>query len=529
MFSYIFYGGYIKKGVVMDAINVGILSILPPIVAIALALITKEVISSLLIGVFVGTFTYAFATDAGIMGGITTTFTLMAEKMGDNATMILFLALLGVLVVLVTAGGGSQAYGVWASQKIKNKKMAQLATGLLGIIIFVDDYFNCLTVGTVMKPVTDKYRIARAKLAYLIDSTAAPVCIIAPISSWAAAVGSTLAGAKMFDSDILAFVATIPFNLYALLTILMVIIVATTNTSYGPMKEIEKRAELENELGALNDLEPESSESKGQVKDLLIPILALIFLSILAMLYTGGLFSGEGTNIVEAFGNCDSSTSLVLGGFGAILVTFVLYLPRKILNFKDFMGSVNDGIKMMVPAITILVLAWTISGVCRDLLSTGEYIGHLVQVSHFPLIFLPFVIFIVAAFLSFSMGTAWGTFGILIPIVLLICEDSIGTDPNLIIVTLAATLGGSVFGDHCSPISDTTILSSTGADCDHMDHVLTQIPYALTVAVACAVGYLVSAFTNFNLFTTLGSGVATLLLILFITKKLSDRKEAKSV
>lgn len=509
----------------MDAINVGILSILPPIIAIALALITKEVISSLLIGIFVGTFTYSFSSDTGFMGGLNTTLALMGEKIGDNATMILFLSLLGVLVVLVTAAGGSQAYGVWAATKIKNKTMAQLATSLLGFIIFVDDYFNCLTVGTVMKPVTDKYRIARVKLAYLIDSTAAPVCIIAPISSWAAAVGSTLAAANIFESDILAFVATIPFNLYALLTILMVIIVATTNTSYGPMRKLERNAALNNELGALTE-NVELEETEGHVKDLIIPIVALIILSILAMLYTGGLFSGDAKNIVEAFGNCDSSTSLALGGFGAIVVTFILYIPRKILKFREFMDSVTEGIKMMVPAITILVLAWTISGVCRDLLSTGEYIGNIVQTSNFPLALLPFVIFIVAAFLSFSMGTAWGTFGILIPIVIIICEPALATTPTLMTVTLAATLGGSVFGDHCSPISDTTILSSTGADCNHIDHVSTQIPYALTVAAACAIGYLVSAVTNFNVFTTLGSGVAALLIMLFVINKISAKRNA---
>lgn len=510
----------------MEAIDVGILSILPPIIAIALALITKEVISSLLVGIFFGTFTYAFASGLGFMGGIDATFTLMASKIGDNAMMILFLALLGILVVLVTAGGGSQAYGVWAATKIKNKRAAQLATGLLGIIIFVDDYFNCLTVGTVMKPVTDKYRIARAKLAYLIDSTAAPVCIIAPVSSWAAAVGSTLAGAGIFESDIMAFIATIPFNLYAILTITMVVIVAVSKISYGPMREIERRAELENELGALNsEVVSHNEESKGQVKDLLIPIISLILLSLAAMLYTGGFFSGEGTNIVEAFGNCDSSKSLVFGGFGAIIVTFVLYMPRKILTFKEFMGSVNDGIKTMVPAITILVLAWTISGVCGDLLSTGEYIGGIVERSSFPLQFLPVVIFLVAAFLSFSMGTAWGTFGILIPIVILICEQSMATDPTLMTATLAATLGGSVFGDHCSPISDTTILSSTGADCNHIDHVSTQIPYALTVAASCAVGYLVSAFTEFNTFATIGSGALTLVILLFVINKITIRKE----
>lgn len=509
----------------MEAINVGLLSILPPIIAIGLALITKEVISSLLIGIFVGTFTYAFSSDAGFMGGLNTTLALMGQKIGDNATMILFLSLLGVLVVLVTAAGGSQAYGIWAATKIKNKRMAQLATALLGFIIFVDDYFNCLTVGTVMKPVTDKYRIARVKLAYLIDSTAAPVCIIAPISSWAAAVGSTLAAAKVFDSDILAFVSTIPFNLYALLTIIMVLILATTNISYGPMKKLERQAQLNNELGALTET-MELEETDGKVMDLIIPILSLIILSILAMLYTGGLFSGESKNIVEAFGNCDSSTSLALGGFGAIVVTFILYIPRKVLGFREFMDSVTEGIKMMVPAITILVLAWTISGVCRDLLSTGQYIGGLVQASNFPLAILPFVIFVVAGFLSFSMGTAWGTFGILIPIVIIICEPALATTPELMTVTLAATLGGSVFGDHVSPISDTTILSSTGADCNHIDHVSTQIPYALTVAVSCCVGYLVSALTHFNVFTTLGSGIITLLVLLFVINKISVKRNA---
>lgn len=513
----------------MEAIDVGILSILPPIIAIALALITKEVISSLLVGIFFGTFTYAFCSDLGFMGGLNATFSLMAQKIGDNAMMILFLSLLGILVVLVTAGGGSQAYGVWAATKIKNKKMAQLATGLLGFIIFVDDYFNCLTVGTVMKHVTDKYRIARAKLAYLIDSTAAPVCIIAPVSSWAAAVGSTLSGAGIFESDIMAFIATIPLNLYALLTITMVVVVAVTKISYGPMREIERRAELENELGALNsEAVAKTDDLKGQVKDILIPIISLILLSLAAMLYTGGFFSGEGVNIVEAFGNCDSSRSLVFGGFGAIVVTFVLYLPRKILTFKDFMGSVNGGIKMMVPAITILVLAWTISGVCGDLLSTGEYIGGVVERSSFPLQFLPVVIFLVAAFLSFSMGTAWGTFGILIPIVILICEESMTTDPSLMTATLAATLGGSVFGDHCSPISDTTILSSTGADCNHIDHVSTQIPYAITVAVSCAIGYLVSAFTGFSVVATLGSGLLTLAILLFVINKLTLKKNGQN-
>lgn len=523
----------------MDPINAGLLSVLPPIIAIALALITKEVISSLLIGIFFGTFTYAFFTDAGIMGGIITAFNLMSTKIGDNATMILFLSFLGVLIVLITNAGGAYAYGKWASTKIKSKPLSQLATCFLGLIIFVDDYFNCLTVGTVMKPVTDKYHVSRAKLAYLIDSTAAPICIIAPISSWAAAVGSTLASANIFESDMMAFISTIPYNLYALLTILMVVILSISNISYGPMKKLELLAEKEQLSAEYNAVqissscqccENEASESEicGRVSDLIIPVLGLIVFSVLSMLYTGGMFSGDAPSISEAFGNCDSSLSLAFGGFGAILLTFIIYMPRRIMSFKDFMSGISEGIQLMVPAITILVLAWTISGVCRDLLSTGEYIGALVENGHFPLMLLPMVIFIVAAFLSFSMGTAWGTFGILIPIVITICESTVTINPTLMTITLSATLGGSVFGDHCSPISDTTILSSTGAECPHMDHVSTQIPYALTVAVSCVVGYAVSAVTSFNVFTTTLSGIACLLILLLVINRITTGKKSSA-
>ncbi|MGI6735834.1 MAG: Na+/H+ antiporter NhaC family protein [Anaerovoracaceae bacterium] len=509
----------------MDPINVGFLSILPPIIAIVLALITKEVISSLFVGIVFGTFTYAFASGSGVMTGITTIFELMGKKISDNAMMILFLAFLGVLVVLVTNAGGAYAYGRWASKKIKSRPLAQLATAALGVIIFIDDYFNCLTVGAVMRPITDKFHIARAKLAYLIDSTAAPVCIIAPVSSWAAAVGSTLATAKIFDSDMAAFVSTIPFNLYALLTLLMIFIMSTTKISYGPMRHLEIAAE-HGELGALDKATDEDEEnSRGTVKDLLIPIITLIILSVLSMLYTGGMFNGKAGSIAAAFGNCDSSLSLAMGGLGAIIVTMILYLPRRIMDFKEFMNNVTEGIKIMVPAISILIMAWTISGVCRDLLSTGDYVGSLVQNGHFPMVLMPCVIFIVAAFLSFAMGTAWGTFGILIPIVVNICEPMMSSMPELMTITLAATLGGSVFGDHCSPISDTTILSSTGAYCPHMDHVSTQIPYALTTAVSCVVGYLVAAITDFNVFATLGSGVATLLIILYVMNRIYKDKE----
>ncbi|MCI2062546.1 MAG: Na+/H+ antiporter NhaC family protein [Eubacteriaceae bacterium] len=509
----------------MDPVNVGFLSILPPIIAIVLALITKEVISSLMIGIFFGTFTYAIASHTGFMGAIQTTFDLMSSKIGDNAMMLIFLSLLGVIVVLTMTSGGSEAYGTWAATKIKNKKQALVATSVLGILIFVDDYFNCLTVGTVMKPLTDEYKVARAKLAYIIDSTAAPVCIIAPISSWAAAVGATLAGAHIFKSDIMAFVSTIPFNLYAILTILMVFTLSATGISYGPMRKFEKMAD-QGDLGINPEgVSEEAVETNGKVMDLVIPIVALIVFSVLAMLYTGGYFSGKGIGFMAAFGNCNSSASLAWGGFGAIIVAMLLYLPRKIMGFTTFMSCVGDGVKTMVPAILILIMAWTISGVCT-ILKTGVYIGGLVQASHFPLVFVPVIIFIVAAFLSFSTGTSWGTFGILIPIVVIICKSALVTNPSLMVVTLAATLGGSVFGDHCSPISDTTILSSTGANCPHIDHVSTQLPYALTVAVSCVVGYFVSAATHFSLIATLLSGIVTLYLLMFILSKIWDKKEA---
>ncbi len=516
----------------MDAIYAGWLSILPPIVAIGLALVTKEVISSLTVGILIGAFTYSFTIGTGVMGAVTATFSTMGSVLGGNINIVIFLSLLGALVVLVTMSGGAQAYGVWASTKIKSPVMAQLATGLLGIIIFIDDYFNCLTVGAVMKPITDKYQISRAKLAYFIDSTAAPVCIIAPISSWAAAVGSNLATSRAFDSEMLAFISTIPFNLYALLTITMVIVVATLHIGYGPMKKFEAMAR-EGNLDAVDSKAAVDLEisNEGKVRDLVIPILGLILFSILAMLFTGGFFDAGGDfsmDFVGAIGNCDSSLSLVFGGFGALILAFIMFIPRKLISYTDFFAGITEGVKNMVPANIILTLAWTISSVCRDMLSTGQFVGDQVQASNFPIAFLPVVIFIVAAFLSFSTGTAWGTFGILIPIVIVILEGGVDVDSSLMTVTLAATLGGSVFGDHCSPISDTTILSSTGASCPHMDHVTSQIPYALTVAVCCVIGYFVSALTHQNLIAILISAFGSLAIALFVLNKFYPNHENKA-
>ncbi|CAK7031396.1 MAG: hypothetical protein EUB_00295 [Eubacterium sp.] len=509
----------------METIDVGFLSLLPPIIAIVLALCTKEVISSLLIGILSGGLIYALNTGGGIIEMSSVAFGVTAETVGSPGkfNIILFLALLGALVYVVTMAGGSRAYGNWASTKLKSKRSAQLATSFLGMLIFIDDYFNCLTVGTVMKPVTDKYNVSRAKLAYIIDATAAPVCIIAPISSWAAAVGSTLYETGAFTNELQAFFATIPYNLYAILSIIMVLALAATNLEFGPMAKEEYKAEKKGDLGAVaDDLESNQEVSdKGTVWDLIIPIGALIVFSIISMLWNGGYWAGEGLSIGEAFGNCDASAALVLGGFWALVVTFLLFIPRKLVTFKEFMGGIGEGVKSMVPAYIILTLAWTIGSLCQDYLGTGVYVGQLVEASHLPMGLIPAIVFLVAAGLSFSIGTAWGTFGIFIPIVVFICQASA---PELMVVTLSATLAGSVFGDHCSPISDTTILSSTGAGCDHIKHVATQMPYACLVAACCFFGYIVAGFSYGNIALTLGTGIILLGVTLFVLHRLSSKK-----
>ena len=508
----------------MDMIDVGWLSILPPVIAIVLALVTKEVISSLLIGIFSGTLIYAFSSGGGVVKAAEVTFGLMAEKLGGNASIILFLAFLGALVAVVTMAGGSRAYGEWASKKIRTRKGAQLGTSLLGLLIFIDDYFNCLTIGTVMRPVTDKQHISRTKLAYIIDATAAPICIIAPISSWAASVisqmGELSVGGQQLNG-MQTFLATIPFNLYAILTLIMVIILCVTDIDFGPMAKFEAEAKankgnLSMSMDQAGDDEFSKMEisSKGRVFDLLIPIIALIVFAILSMLYVGGYFNGD-MSIAEAFGNTDAGKALAIAGFGALVVAFLLFVPRKVISFKSFMEGISTGIKSMVGAFVILTLAWTISGVCRELLGTGEYVASVVAKAQIAGVLIPAMIFIVAGGLSFAMGTSWGTFGILIPIVAMICDAAA---PQLLTASLAATLAGAVFGDHCSPISDTTILSSTGAGCKHIDHVATQIPYTLVVATCCLVGYLIAGFTA-NVWLTLGTSVVLLLVILFVLGK----------
>ena len=505
----------------MEMHTVGILSLLPPIIAIILALKTKEVISSLIIGILSGTLIYSiYDTDGIIQIGARTvdvTMSLMGQKLSENSSIIIFLGLLGAIVVVVTKAGGSRAYGEWAVKKIKTRKGAKISTFILGVIIFIDDYFNCLTVGTVMRPVTDKYKISREKLAYIIDATAAPICIIAPVSSWAASVISQMSDAGL--NGIQDFVKTIPFNLYALLTIIMVFVVSLTKIEFGKMAKCERLA-LSGEVNEdfqeteEDELSKVTISDKGTVYDLVIPILVLIVSSVASMLYIGGYFNGEMT-LAEAFGNTNAGPALAISGFFTLLVTFLLFVPRKVLSFKEFMSGISAGVKSMVSAYIILTLAWTISGVCRDLLNTGGYVGGLVEGSSLAGMLIPVVAFCVAGLLAFSMGTSWGTFGILIPIITVVCQN---TAPELTIISLSAVLAGSVFGDHCSPISDTTILSSTGARCNHINHVSTQIPYTLVVATSCLVGYIVAGITTSLLFTWI-SALSTLCIILFILYK----------
>lgn len=480
-------------------VDAGILSIIPPIVAIVLALLTKEVVFALLAGVISGTIIYSALAGLSAFGVFTTTVDIMATKLGDNTSMILFLCFLGILVILITKAGGARAYGEWAASKLKSRKSVLFATGLLGVFFSIDDYFHCLAVGTIMRPVTDRTKISREKLAYQIDAIGAPLCVIMPISSWAASVISYFPEDGSL-SGMQTFIQAIPLNLYAMLSIFMVFFLTFKKRSeFGPMLVADKLAQK----GIFSTPEGEATEddlkkfekdaANGRVCDLVIPIVVLIVSCVLCMLFVGGFFSGEGLNIMEAFGNTDASAALALGAFCTVIFAFIYYMCRRVLTFKEFFGCIGQGVITMVPACIILTLAWTIASVCRDYLGTGVFVAHVVETSGMPVMLLAPMIFIIAALLSFATGTAWGTFGILIPIMITICEVAA---PSMTITCLSATLAGSVFGDHCSPISDTTILSSTGSQCNHLKHVGTQIPYAVTVAVCCAIGYVVAGITN---------------------------------
>ncbi|MCF0253346.1 MAG: Na+/H+ antiporter NhaC family protein [Duodenibacillus sp.] len=485
-------------------------SLVPPFVAIALALITKEVYSSLFIGILVGAvyasgFSFEGTVNTVLSGGI---ISVLSDAY--NVGILVFLVVLGAIVALMNKAGGSAAFGRWAAKNIKSRVLAQLATMFLGILIFIDDYFNCLTVGTVMGPITDLYKVSRAKLAYIIDNTAAPVCIIAPISSWAAAVGSSLKDTGAFDNEIGAFIATIPWNFYALAGLAMVVYLSWTSYDFGPMRVAERRAQ-EGDPKLLAEVKSGvKANPRGTTWDMIIPLAALIVLAVVSILWTGGYWGKDPKfhSVMAAIGNCSASMALVWASFGALLVALAMYLPRRLVSLTEFFEGCIEGMKLMLPANVILILAWTLSGVCRELLSTPQFMQQVVNSAGISGMLLPLLVFVLAAFLSFSMGTAWGTFGILIPIVVPVVQ---ALDPALTVVVLSATLSGSVFGDHCSPISDTTILSSAGARCTHMEHVSTQLPYALLVAACAAIGYLVAGISGGNLWLSLGSSVLAVL------------------
>lgn len=484
-------------------------ALIPPILAIVLALLTKEVYISLMIGILSGAFLFSGFNPVSV---VETTFNIMGNKIGENVNILVFLVLLGILVALITKSGASQSYGNWASQRIKTPTGALFSTMFLGALIFVDDYFNCLTIGTVMRPVTDKHKISRTKLAYIIDSTAAPVCIIAPISSWSAAVGSSLPDGSGIDGFSL-FLKTIPFNLYAILTIIFLIYIILSKIDFPKMQSFNNKSYNPSEIS--DNEEKINIVGKGLVLDLILPIGALIIFCISAMLYTGGLF--DGVNLINAFANCESSKSLVIGSFFALIFTFLLYIPRKIITFEEFCKCFTQGFRAMTPAILILCLAWTLSGICSSqYLNIGGFVSKIINGNSLVGMFLPPAFFLISLGLAFATGTSWGTFGILIPIAVTVFGNT-----DMLTISVAAILSGAVCGDHLSPISDTTILSSAGAQCNHIDHVSTQIPYALTVAVCCFIGFIISGISENGYMGLLTGFICLTILMIYLYKKLS--------
>ena len=491
-------------------------SMLPPIITIVLALLTKEVYMSLIIGIFSGALLF---NGGSLLESILTMFTVMEDKVGGNVNILVFLVILGILVAAITKSGATRAYGEWAARVINGKRSAMGLTALLGIVIFIDDYFNCLTVGTVMRPVTDKFKIARAKLAYIIDATAAPICIIAPVSSWAAAVGSSLPEDATVDGFTI-FLQTIPFNLYAWLTMAFMVFIIVSGRDFATMGAVVRKNKenfyIPPEYRDAVDEETKVS-GNGKIIDLTLPLIVLICACIYGMLYTGGIHN-EGVSIADAFADCDSSKALVFGSFIAFVFTGLLYLPRKVITFDEFCGCFTQGFKAMVPAVFILCLAWTLSGICSDkYLDLGGYVGAVVNEHTSVMMFLPVLFFLVAIGLAFATGTSWGTFGILIPIAMAIL-DATNTDLYpMLVLCIAAILSGAVGGDHASPISDTTILASAGAQCHHLDHVGTQVPYVIVVSACCIVGYIVDGFTQ-NGWFGLATGFIALFIAMFIIK-----------
>ena len=487
-------------------------ALVPPVVAIGLALITKEVYSSLFIGVLMGGILYSGFSFEGTITHIFEDGMINVLSDSYNVGILIFLVILGTMVCLMNRAGGSAAFGQFAADHIKGRVGAELATILLGCLIFIDDYFNCLTVGSVMRPVTDKFKVSRAKLAYLIDATAAPICIIAPISSWAAAVTGFVEGEDGFS----IFVRAIPYNFYAILTIVMMIGMVLLRTEFGSMKFHEKNAlkgDLYTTPGRPYDTEKQPEVSvRGTVLDLLIPIISLIICCMVGMLYTGGFFSGE--DFVTAFSQSDASLGLTMGSFFGLLITIGLYQVRRVLKFSECMACIPEGFKSMVPAIMILSFAWTLKAM-TDSLGADVYVATVVASSARSLLnFLPAIIFVVGCFLAFATGTSWGTFGILIPIVVAVFENS---NPDLMIISISACMAGAVCGDHCSPISDTTIMASAGAQCEHVNQVTTQLPYAVTAAVVSFVSYIIAGFVQ-SAWIALPIAIALMVATMFVIR-----------
>ena len=504
----------------VPALHATFWALVPPIVAIGLALITKEVYSSLFVGILMGGLLYSGGQfevtiihifEDGIIGVLSDSY---------NVGILVFLVILGAMVSLMNKAGGSAAFGQFAASKIKNRVGAQLATVLLGVLIFIDDYFNCLTVGSVMRPVTDKFKVSRAKLAYLIDATAAPVCIIAPISSWAAAVTGFVEGEDGFS----IFIRAIPYNFYAILTIVMMVGMVLLKTEYGKMKEHEQNAEkgdLYTTPGRpYENVKTEKVSSKGGVMDLLIPIIALIICCVIGMIYTGGFF--DGADFVTAFSNSDASLGLTLGSFFGLIITIVLYQIRRVISFKECMDCIPEGFRAMVPAILILTFAWTLKAM-TDSLGADLYVAGLVESSAGALLnFLPAIIFVVGCLLAFATGTSWGTFGILIPIVVAVFQNS---NPELMIISISACMAGAVCGDHCSPISDTTIMASAGAQCEHVNHVTTQLPYAVLAAAISFVTYIVAGFVQ-KAWIAMPVGIVLMIIALLVMRDMNGKMKA---
>ena len=491
-------------------------SLLPPVIAIDLALITKEVYSSLFIGILVGGLLYSNFSFEGTMNHVFSGGIVASLSDSYNVGILIFLVVLGTIVCLMNKAGGSAAFGRWAQKNIKSRAGAQLASILLGCLIFIDDYFNCLTVGSVMRPITDKHHVSRAKLAYIIDATAAPVCIIAPISSWAAAVS----GFAEDGQGLNLFIRAIPYNYYALLTIFMMVALVLLNVDFGPMARFERNAIEHNDLFSGSNpyamMDEEIDETKGTVMDLVLPIVVLVICCVVGMIYSGGFFSG--TDVVTAFSNSDASVGLMLGSAVGLAFALAYYAVRRSMTFKEMMGCLPDGFKAMVPAILILTFAWTLKSM-TDSLGAALFVRDFVNSSAQGMqMFLPVIVFVVGCLLSFATGTSWGTFGILIPIV----QNVFPMDNPLSIVCISACMAGAVCGDHCSPISDTTIMASAGAQCDHVNHVSTQLPYAISCAVIAGITYVVAGLlVHFGApgILALPVGIAMMLAFLLVMKQ----------